>query len=183
VADSRWAKTGPANTEDHRQVHAPHPTPLGKHAAIRAGQQLAAFPETWQQHDGKYALAQFRFGGEAVAGIERKSLNTPDETRRPDKTNMEVVTVGGRQAARITLQPGWKWSECIKPVAKTDSCQAEHLGYVVSGRLHVVHDDGNTVELNTGDAYLISPGHDAWVIGNEPLVGLEFSSAATYAKG
>lgn len=119
-----------------------------------------------------------------MAGIERKALNAPDETRTPDKTKVEVVNLGSsRQAARITLQPGWKWSECIKPVAKTESCQAEHLGYVVSGRLHVVHDDGTTVDLGAGDAYLINPGHDAWVLGSEPVVGLEFSSAATYAKG
>jgi mannose-6-phosphate isomerase-like protein (cupin superfamily) len=118
-----------------------------------------------------------------MAGIERKSLNTPDETRRPDKTSVEVVSVGGHQAARITLQPGWKWSDCIKPVVKTESCQAQHLGYVVSGRLHVAHDDGTSLDLAPGDAYVITPGHDAWVLGNEPVVGLEFSSAATYAKG
>jgi mannose-6-phosphate isomerase-like protein (cupin superfamily) len=118
-----------------------------------------------------------------MAGVERKPLNSPDETRTPDKTKMDIVNVGGRQVARLTLQPGWKWSECIKPVAKTESCQAEHLGYVISGRIHIVHDDGTTADLGPGDAYLISPGHDAWVVGNEPLEGLEFSSAATYAKG
>jgi|SRR5581483_2339306 len=117
-----------------------------------------------------------------MAGVEHKNLNSPDETRTPDKTRMEIAHIGGRQVARLTLQPGWKWSECIKPVVNTESCQAEHLGYVVSGRIHIAHDDGTTAEFGPGDAYLISPGHDAWVLGNEPLVGLEFSSAATFAK-
>ena len=118
-----------------------------------------------------------------MAGIESKNVNSPDESRTPDKTKVDVARVGGREVARMTLQPGWKWSECIKPVAKTASCQAEHVGYVVSGRLHVVHDDGTTRDLGPGDAYVITPGHDAWVLGQEAVVGLEFSSAATYAKG
>src|SRR6266496_2606862 len=105
--------------------------------------------------------------GEDMAGIESKSVNTPEETRTPDKTRVEVVHVGGGEVGRFTFQPGWKWSECIKPVVKTDSCQAEHLGYVVSGRLHIVHDDGVEADLGPGDAYLIRPGHDAWVLGQD----------------
>jgi hypothetical protein len=109
-------------------------------------------------------------------------MDKPEETRTPDKTRVEVVHVGDTEVGRLTLQPGWKWSECIKPVVKTDSCQAEHLGYMISGRLHVVHSDGTTVDLGPGDAYVIKPGHDAWVLGNEPVVGVEFKSAATFAK-
>jgi hypothetical protein len=117
-----------------------------------------------------------------MAGIESKSMSTPDETRAPDKTKVEVVRVGGHEIGRMTLQPGWKWSECIKPVAKTDSCQATHLGYVLSGNLHVVHNDGTSADVGAGDGYVIAPGHDAWVLGSEPVVAVEFSSAATYAK-
>jgi hypothetical protein len=84
---------------------------------------------------------------------------------------------------RFTFEPGWKWSECIKPVAKTDSCQATHLGYAVSGRIHIAHDDGSEADVGPGDAYVIAPGHDAWVLGDEPFIGVEFKSAATYAKG
>jgi hypothetical protein len=118
-----------------------------------------------------------------VAGVESKSMDAPDERRTPTKTNIDVVTVGDTEVGRFTFEPGWKWSECIKPVAKTDSCQATHLGYAVSGRIHIAHDDGSEADVGPGDAYVIAPGHDAWVLGDEPFIGVEFKSAATYAKG
>jgi len=117
-----------------------------------------------------------------MAGIESRSFERPDEVRTPEKTTVDVVNLGGAEVGRFTFQPGWRWSECIKPVVGTDSCQAEHLGYVVSGRLHVVHDDGTSLELAPGESYYIGPGHDAWVVGDNPFVGVEFKSAATYAK-
>lgn len=119
-----------------------------------------------------------------MAGIEKNSFESPDETRTPDKTRVDVVKLGSTTAARLTMQPGWKWSECIKPVVGTDSCQARHVGTVASGRLHVTHDDGTEIELEPGDAYVIEPGHDAWVAGEEAFVGYEFESksAETYAK-
>jgi D-lyxose ketol-isomerase len=119
-----------------------------------------------------------------MAGITTKSFNSPDETRSPDKTKSEIVNLGNVNAARMTLQPGWRWSECIKPLVGTDSCQARHLGTVVSGSLTVKHDDGSEVTLKPGDAYLIEPGHDAWVEGNDPLVGYEFESttAESFAR-
>ncbi|HEY3073111.1 MAG TPA: cupin domain-containing protein [Candidatus Limnocylindrales bacterium] len=122
-------------------------------------------------------------GGLAMAGIETKSFDTPDETRTPPNTRVEVVRLGAHTAARFTFQPGWRWSESIKPVAKTDSCQARHVGAIVSGRLHVVHTDGSEGDAGPGDAYVIEPGHDAWVVGDEPVVAFEFESAETYAKG
>ena len=113
-----------------------------------------------------------------------KSFDAPDETRTPDKTKVEVVHLGGLSAGRATFQPGWKWSECIKPVVGTDSCQARHVGTVASGRLHVVHEDGSEGDAGPGDVYVIEPGHDAWVIGDEPVVAYEFESktASDYAK-
>jgi hypothetical protein len=119
-----------------------------------------------------------------MAGITTKSFNSPDETRSPDKTKSEIVNLGNVNAARMTLQPGWRWSECIKPLVGTDRCQARHLGTVVSGSLTVKHDDGSEVTLKPGDAYLIEPGHDAWVEGSEPLVGYEFESttAESFAR-
>ena len=119
-----------------------------------------------------------------MAGTEKKSFDSPDETRTPDKTKIEVVMLGGTTAARVTFQPGWKWSECIKPVAGTDSCQARHVGTVLSGRLHVAHEDGSESDNGPGDAYVIEPGHDAWVLGDEPFVAFEFESktAAEYAR-
>jgi hypothetical protein len=119
-----------------------------------------------------------------MAGATQKSFDSPDESRTPPKTKMDIVDLGGAKAARLTAEPGWKWSECIKPVAGTDSCQSRHLGVVASGTMHVVHDDGTEIDINAGDAYTIDPGHDAWVVGNDTFVGYEFdtSAAASYAK-
>ena len=119
-----------------------------------------------------------------MASIETKSMDSPDEERTPEKTNLSVVHLGGASVARLTVQPGWTWAECIKPVAGTDSCQAPHLGYVVSGKLHVVADDGAEGDVAAGDSYRLEPGHNAWVVGDEPFVALEFESktADTYAK-
>jgi quercetin dioxygenase-like cupin family protein len=118
-----------------------------------------------------------------VTSVESRNLDQPDESRTPDKTEVNVVSVGGNEVGRFTFQPGWRWSECVKPVAGTDSCEMTHLGYVVSGQLHVAHDDGTAVDVGPGDAYVIEPGHDAWVVGDEQFVGIEFKSAAHYAKG
>jgi hypothetical protein len=119
-----------------------------------------------------------------MAGIASKSFETPDERRAPDKTQVEVVDLGSVKAARMTLQPGWRWSECIKPVAGTESCQVHHVGTVAAGQLHIEHQDGSTADVRVGDAYVIEPGHDAWVVGSEPFVGYEFDSQAaqTYAE-
>jgi hypothetical protein len=116
-----------------------------------------------------------------MPGVEAKSLDSPDEVRRPDKTEVSVVHVGTTEVGRFTFQPGWRWSDCIKPVVGTESCELEHIGYVVSGRIHIEHEDGTALELGPGDAYRIAPGHDAWVVGDEPFVGMEFKSAGEYA--
>ena len=119
-----------------------------------------------------------------MAGLVAKSFDNPDETRTPDKTRLEIVDLGSVKAARMTAQPGWRWSECIKPVAGTDSCQARHVGVVVAGRIHIKHGDGTEGEAGPGDAYVIEPDHDAWIVGDEQFVAYEFDSttAATYAK-
>jgi len=117
-----------------------------------------------------------------MPGVESRDFTTPDETRTPDKTTVELVNLAGGQIGRYTFQPGWKWSECIKPVVGTDSCQVEYIGYCVSGSIHVTHDDGSEVDVAGGEVYRIGPGHDAWVVGNEPMVSIEFQGAANYAK-
>lgn len=117
-----------------------------------------------------------------MPGIASKRFDQPDETRTPDKTRVDVVRLGDTEVGRFTFQPGWRWAECIKPVVGGESCQVDHVGYVASGRLTVTHEDGTQVSLAPGDAYRISPGHDAWVDGDEPFVGYEFKGAATYAK-
>jgi len=120
-----------------------------------------------------------------MAGVEARDFSKPDETRTPDKTKVEIVNLAGGQIGRYTFQPGWRWSECIKPVAGTDSCQAHHVGVMVSGTLHVEHEDGSAHDIGAGQAYVIEPGHDAWVVGDEPAVGYEFDSRTVeeYAKG
>jgi hypothetical protein len=116
-----------------------------------------------------------------MAGIEINDFSTPDETRSPDRTTVELVKIAGGEIGRYTFQPGWRWSECIKPVVGTDSCKVEHVGYVVSGQLHVVHDDGTAADVAGGNVYRIAPGHDAWVVGDDPVVVVEFQGAAHYA--
>jgi hypothetical protein len=119
-----------------------------------------------------------------MGGVTKKSFQSPDEQRNPEKTEIRIVDLGGVKAARVEFQPGWRWSECIKPVVQTESCQLHHEGTLVQGRMHVVHDDGTEAELAAGDAYVINPGHDAWVVGDESAVGFEFDSKAaeTFAR-
>ncbi len=116
-------------------------------------------------------------------GLISKSLNQPDETRPIGKGKVEVVNLGGAMVMRATFEPGWRWSEHVKPVAQTASCQVAHTSYIVSGRLHVRMDDGTEAEMGPGDASVTPAGHDAWVVGDEPVVAFEFESAETYARG
>ena len=117
-----------------------------------------------------------------MAGIESRDFSSPDEIRTPDKASVELVNLAGGQIGRYTFQPGWRWSECIKPISGTDSCQVDHIGYVVSGGLGLRHDDGTEAQLRPGDVYRIRPGHDGWVVGSQPTVVVEFQGAATYGK-
>jgi len=118
----------------------------------------------------------------AVSKFEVKSHDTPDETRTPSKTRIELVRLEGFTIGRFNFEPGWRWSECIKPVAGTESCQASHVGYAVSGRLRVRLNDGTEQAVSAGLSYTIPPGHDAWVEGNETFVGIELMSAEQYAR-
>ncbi len=114
--------------------------------------------------------------------IEVKSHDTPDEIRTPDKTRVEVVRVGTTTLGRFTFQPGWRWSECVKPVVGTDSCQVHHVGYAVTGSISVRLNSGNQARIRAGDSYGIPSGHDAWVEGEEPFVAIEVQGAQEYAK-
>ena len=84
--------------------------------------------------------------------------------------------------SKLTVQPGWKWSECIKPLVGTDSCQVAHQGVVVSGGMTVVMDDGSKMSFTAGDTFYIPPGHDGWVDGDEPMVGFEFAPTEKQAN-
>jgi quercetin dioxygenase-like cupin family protein len=105
----------------------------------------------------------------------KKNLGNPDVARDCGHGTLELVTVEDTTLARFVLQPGWKWSESVRPMAHTESCEMHHLQYVISGRLRVRHDDGSETLLEAGDFASIPPGHDAWVEGNEPFVAVDFS--------
>ena len=118
----------------------------------------------------------------SVSKFEVRSHSEPDEARKPDKTLVEIVRLQGFTLGRLSFEPGWRWSTCVKAVAKTESCQVSHVGYVVSGSITVQLNDGTKKNLKAGDAYTIPPGHDAWVEGKERFVGIEVMSADQYAK-
>jgi hypothetical protein len=111
-----------------------------------------------------------------ILSVESKSMDTPDETHAPDKASVSVVHLGTATVKRLRAEPGFRWSECVKPLVGGDSCQTAHIGYVVSGTLHVASDDGVEADLVPGDAYRLDPGHDAWVRGSEPFVAIEYES-------
>jgi hypothetical protein len=114
---------------------------------------------------------------------QAKSFDQPEETRSFDNGRVDLVEIAGNKVGRATFEPGWRWSQAVKPIVGTNSCQVAHVGYAISGKLHVVMDDGTEVAINAGDAYEIAPGHDAWVEGNETFRGVEFESLAHYATG
>lgn len=118
-----------------------------------------------------------------MGALSSASFDSPEESRTFDNGKFDVVRLGGVTVGRAVFEPGWRWSTSVKPIAKTDSCQTHHVGYVVSGRLKVASDEGQEIELSPGNAYDIQPGHDAWVEGDETWVALEFRSAEGYAKG
>lgn len=114
--------------------------------------------------------------------MEVKSLNGPDEVRTFDKGKLELINIGGATVGRATFQPGWKWSESVKPLVNTKSCEAPHFQYHLSGTLRVLMDDGTQADLKAGDVSLLPPGHDAWVVGDEPVIVVDFQGMVDYAK-
>ena len=119
-----------------------------------------------------------------MSSIVRMSLDEPEETR-PVEDGMgqvELVNINAGAVGRATFLPGWQWSKHVKPIAKTESCMASHMGYTISGRLKVVMDDGEGMEYGPGDFGIIPPGHDAWVLGDEPYVVIDWQGMDDYAK-
>ena len=117
-----------------------------------------------------------------MSGIEVKSFDKPDETRTFEgKGWADVVKVGKKAVARGHFEPGWKWSENVKPIAKTELCEVSHLGYVLEGRMRIHFKDGSEQELTPGEVVALAPGHDAEVIGNETCVFLDFGEIDEYA--
>jgi hypothetical protein len=113
---------------------------------------------------------------------EKKNLSSPDETRTFTHGRVELVHIGGGTIGRLTLEPGWRWSKDVKPLVHTEWCEAPHFQYQVSGHLHVLMEDGTELDLRSGDVSVLPSGHDAWVVGEEPVVLVDWSGASGYAK-
>jgi class 3 adenylate cyclase/quercetin dioxygenase-like cupin family protein len=114
--------------------------------------------------------------------LRRKRFDHPDEVRTVDKARVELVDLGELAVGRTVFEPGWRWSEHLRPIAGTKSCQVHHIGYVISGHLHVEMDDGATIEVIGGDVFEVPPGHDAWVVGNEPWISVDYAGRRLFAK-
>ena len=119
-----------------------------------------------------------------MAQMLRKSLDSPEETRKFEAGmgKLDLVNLDRGAIGRATFQPGWQWSKHVKPIAGTDSCQAAHMGYVVSGRMEIRMNDGATQAFGPGDVMIADPGHDAWVVGDEACVLIDWQGYADYAK-
>ena len=113
---------------------------------------------------------------------ERKPFATPDEVREFPNGRVELLNIGGGTVGRLVLQPGWRWSKDVKPLAKTASCEAPHFQYHVSGRLGIKMDDGTELVAGPGDVTALPSGHDAWVVGDEPVVVIDWFGASNYGK-
>ena len=117
-----------------------------------------------------------------MADAERKNLKTPDETRTFEKGKVELVNIGGGVVGRLTLEPGWRWSQHVKPIAKTEWCEAPHFQYHAAGRIRIKMADGSEFEAGPGEVTALPSGHDAWVVGDEPVVLIDFQGASNYAR-
>lgn len=117
-----------------------------------------------------------------AAAAERKDLNTPDETRRFTLGRVDLIDIGGGSVGKLTLEPGWRWSTHLKAVAGTELCEAPHFQYHVSGVLHVVMEDGAEFDAHPGEVTALPSGHDAWVVGEEPVVVVDWCGASNYAR-
>ena len=112
-----------------------------------------------------------------MAVLEARNIDKPDERRDFPHGHVDAVHLpDGVIFGRTTFEPGWRWSESVKPIAGTDSCQIHHVGWMVSGRMHVRHDDGTEMEIGPGDAFVIAPGHDAWTVGDEACLTVDFTT-------
>jgi hypothetical protein len=113
---------------------------------------------------------------------EQKNFGQADETRAFPNGALDLLQIGGAQIGRLTLQPGWRWSNDVKPVAGTDLCEAPHFQYHVQGTLHIMMGDGDEFDARPGDVTALPQGHDAWVVGDEPVVMVDWFGASNYAR-
>lgn len=117
-----------------------------------------------------------------MASAEQKRFTEPDETRVFDNGRVDLVHIGGSEIGRLTLEPGWRWSNDVKRIAGTELCEAPHFQYHVAGTVHIVMADGSEFDARPGDVTALPQGHDAWVVGDEPVVLVDWWGASNYAK-
>ena len=117
-----------------------------------------------------------------TTGVILKRFDQPDETRSFEKGKFEIVHIGGMTIGRATYQPGWRWSEHVGKATGARSCTVEHVGMVIAGCATAAMDDGRVIEMRAGDIFYIPPGHDSWVVGDQPYVSLHFMGAGDYAR-
>ena len=117
-----------------------------------------------------------------MAGPESKSFDSPDEVRPAGLGKMQIVKLAAGAVGLGVFEPGWRWSKDVKPIAGTESCQAQHFGYVLSGRMHARMDDGTEAEVGPGDVVYLPAGHDAWIVGDETCRLVDWAGAGTWAK-
>ena len=139
--------------------------------------------EAAQGRDYTKVVVEVTKKGKEVASMSatKTNMQEPDETKVAPKMLLKIVTVGGFTFGLRTLEPGWRWSESVKPMAKTETCETRHLGYVISGRMGFAMDDGVRLEVGPGDAFDVYPGHDAWTVGEEPIVFMDLIGATEKA--
>ncbi len=113
---------------------------------------------------------------------EHKSFEAPDETREFPNGEAQILVIGGSEVGRLVFQPGWRWSKDVKPIAQTESCEAPHFQYHVSGQLGIRMDDGTEFVAKAGDVTSLPSGHDAWVVGDKPVVVVDWYGASNYAR-
>jgi uncharacterized cupin superfamily protein len=120
--------------------------------------------------------------GDAMSLMDTRNIDKPDETRNfKAHGHMDVVTLGDFTLGRGTFEPGWRWSEDVKPIAGTESCMTHHTGICLSGSMTIRSDDGTETTVGPGDVFVLAPGHDAWTLGDEPCVMYD-TGVAAYAK-
>ena len=117
-----------------------------------------------------------------MQATEHRSFQTPDETHAFPNGRAEIIKLGDAELGRLVFEPGWRWSSDVKPIARTNSCEAPHFQYHVSGRLAIRMDDGTEFVAGPGDVTSLPSGHDAWVIGDEPVVTVDWFGASNYAR-
>jgi hypothetical protein len=118
-----------------------------------------------------------------MAQAEKVDFSAPDETRTFERGRLDLVRIGGAEIGRLTLEPGWRWRDHVKPLAGTEWCEAPHFQYHVSGRLRVLMHDGTEIDAEPGQVTALPQNHDAWVVGDEPVVLVDWWGASNYAKG